>query len=270
MTHDFKIDKGYQNSNRKKINALTINQVDMKKIIASIILVIVSGVALSQAIYKIKTDSLLVTNDSCTAELNLENSTRNIKGFLYNRGNGRTEFRQGIIKNDSLYIIGNDTLKLSAVLSKLIAENGLTKSGDTIRLGGALKKGTTIMNIDSSLTFLFNDGSYQKIGINRGYTGVIEQYGKGRFQTYNERSVSATDWWNTSQAYDTLAKTYSTVGANPGESKLIAGTYTGLTYNPYPQIVGNNSYRFVLNASSGISNLGDAAEVHSEPYRGSG
>jgi len=67
-----------------------------------------------QNIYKIKTDSLLVTNDSCIAEFNLENSTKSIKGFLYNRGNGRTEFRKGMIKiNDSTYLFGNDTLKIN-------------------------------------------------------------------------------------------------------------------------------------------------------------
>lgn len=43
--------------------------------------------------YKIKADSVKITNDSCSAELILENSTKNINGFLYNRGNGRTEFR---------------------------------------------------------------------------------------------------------------------------------------------------------------------------------
>ena len=68
----------------------------------------------SQFIHKIKADSVLITNDSCDAELNLENSTKNVNGFLYNKGNGRTEFRKGLIKiNDSLYIIGNDTLNIA-------------------------------------------------------------------------------------------------------------------------------------------------------------
>lgn len=85
----------------------------MKKVLLLLVAAVSMAEIKSQYIYKIKADSVLITNDSCTAELNLENSTKSIKGFLYNKGNGRTEFRAGLIKiNDSTYIIGNDTLKL--------------------------------------------------------------------------------------------------------------------------------------------------------------
>jgi hypothetical protein len=69
----------------------------------------------AQFIYKIKADSVLITNDSCNAELNLENSTRHVAGgFLYNKGNGRTEFRKALYKvNDTLYLIGGDSLKIA-------------------------------------------------------------------------------------------------------------------------------------------------------------
>lgn len=64
--------------------------------------------------FKIKADSVLITNDSCEAELNLENSTKNVKGFLYNTGNGRTIFKQGAFKIDSLhYLVGSDTIDLT-------------------------------------------------------------------------------------------------------------------------------------------------------------
>ena len=67
----------------------------------------------SQFVYKIKADSVLITNDSCSAELILENSTKDIKGFLYNRGKGRTEFRAALTQiNDTTYVIGDDTLRI--------------------------------------------------------------------------------------------------------------------------------------------------------------
>jgi len=85
----------------------------MKKILLFITACTVTSILSAQYIYKIKADSVLITNDSCTAELNLENSTKNVKGFLYNKGNGRTEFRRGAIKlNDSLYLIGSDTINV--------------------------------------------------------------------------------------------------------------------------------------------------------------
>jgi hypothetical protein len=65
----------------------------MRKIIITVCsLFMVVGVQ-AQFTYKIKADSLLVTNDSCSAEFILENSTKSVNGFLYNTGNGRTQFR---------------------------------------------------------------------------------------------------------------------------------------------------------------------------------
>ena len=87
----------------------------MKKLLT--ILTAISGIAQANAqyIHKIKADSVLITNDSCTAELNLENSTKHIKGFLYNKGNGRTEFRKAEKLNDSTFVFGEDTLVVSGV-----------------------------------------------------------------------------------------------------------------------------------------------------------
>lgn len=82
----------------------------MKKTFLSLILVFILGQAGAQYIHKIKADSVLITNDSCNAELNLENSTRHVKGFLYNKGNGRTEFRKTIQLTDSSFVIGDDTI----------------------------------------------------------------------------------------------------------------------------------------------------------------
>ncbi len=90
----------------------------MKKLFISAILCLAGFIAAAQFVYKIKADSVLITNDSCNAELNLENSTRNVCGFLFNKGNGRTEFRSALIKlNDSTYIVGCDTLHLKTGLN---------------------------------------------------------------------------------------------------------------------------------------------------------
>jgi hypothetical protein len=69
----------------------------------------------AQYVHSIKADTLLVSNDSCNAELILENGTKNIKGFLFNKGNGRTEFRQAVISlGNGEYLIGADTLRAVA------------------------------------------------------------------------------------------------------------------------------------------------------------
>lgn len=98
-----------------------------------IFLVLIIACTLTQAhaqyVHKIKADSVLITNDSCTAELNLENSTKNVKGFLYNKGNGRTEFRKVIKLNDTSFIIGGDTLVIGGN-AKNLATASLTANGN--------------------------------------------------------------------------------------------------------------------------------------------
>lgn len=85
----------------------------------------------AQFVHVIKADSVLITNDSCTAELNLENSTKNVKGFLYNKGNGRTEFRKVMKLNDTTFIMGGDTLIIGGSgASRNFANSDLTFTGD--------------------------------------------------------------------------------------------------------------------------------------------
>ncbi len=105
--------------------------------------------AFTQHIYKIKTDSLLVTNDSCTAELNLENSTKFVNGFLYNKGKGRTEFRRAMIKlTDSTYLFGADTLNFRSLL------NTIGFSGSNIYNSNGSLTGNRMLTLNSySLSF---------------------------------------------------------------------------------------------------------------------
>lgn len=66
----------------------------------------------AQYVYTIKADSVKITNCD-SAELIIENHTQGIPGFLFNTGNGRTQFRRALMSlNDSTYLIGADTLKL--------------------------------------------------------------------------------------------------------------------------------------------------------------
>lgn len=90
----------------------------------------------SQYVYTIKADSVKITNNCDTAELILENRTRDVRGFLYNKWNGRTEFRKGFIRiNDSLFLVGDDTINLNSTLKSITANNGLQKIGNNIQFG---------------------------------------------------------------------------------------------------------------------------------------
>lgn len=89
-----------------------------KTLLTFLIIISIPCLINAQYIYKIKADSVRIYNDSCTAELILENRTKDTLGFLYNKGNGRTEFRRGLIKlSDTSFIIGKDTLTLPGEVS---------------------------------------------------------------------------------------------------------------------------------------------------------
>ena len=113
--------------------------------------------------YKIKADSVKITNDSCNAELILENATRNVQGFLYNKGNGRTEFRKGAIRlNDSTYIIGADTVKTGGGAAKFNAKDGLVRNSDDVFLGSTTS-GSGPHNFTAN-RHLYLNGKYFSIG----------------------------------------------------------------------------------------------------------
>ena len=116
----------------------------MKKILLSTFCCFFSVWLSAQYIYKIKADSVLITNDSCNAELNLENSTRDTLGFLYNKGNGRTTFKRGAIKlSDSTYLIGADTIKVagSAIGNYILNQYGSDQAASYRISGKGLIKG---------------------------------------------------------------------------------------------------------------------------------
>jgi len=78
------------------------------------LLVALSNMLAAQKVYTIQADSVKITNCD-SSELILENHSQGVKGFLYNTGNGRTVFKKGVVKvNDSLYLIGADSLKYNA------------------------------------------------------------------------------------------------------------------------------------------------------------
>jgi hypothetical protein len=104
-------------------------------------------------VYTIKADSVRLTACDST-ELIIENHTQGIPGFLFNTGNGRTIFKRAVQKlNDSLYLIGADTLTIRQ-------PNAWALSGNSATVDGSNFLGTT----DSApLNFRINNVSAGRI-----------------------------------------------------------------------------------------------------------
>jgi hypothetical protein len=96
-------------------------------------------------------DSVRIHGNTGTAELNLENSTDTVKGFLYNKGAGRTEFRHGLIRiSDTLYLIGSDTLHLSGVGGSSNGKNVYYVSRKFNGIAAAVVSGNTLASVNST------------------------------------------------------------------------------------------------------------------------
>jgi len=107
----------------------------MRRILLLLTFLCLGSMVLPQNVYTIKADSVKLTGCDST-ELIFENHTQNVPGFLFNTGNGRTIFKRGLLKiNDSLYLIGADTLKIR---SRWLANSGLSIPDSAVILGQAV------------------------------------------------------------------------------------------------------------------------------------
>ncbi len=100
----------------------------MKQLISLCVFVSAFGGLKAQYTYTIKADSVKLTNCD-SSELIIENHTQTVHGFLFNTNNGRTIFKRGAEKlNDSLYLIGADTVKVKT--------NAWTQGGNSFNSTG--------------------------------------------------------------------------------------------------------------------------------------
>lgn len=90
----------------------------MKKICLVILLASGAFTATAQKKYQISADSVRIFSDCGIAELIIENKTKHVEGYLFNKHLGRTEFRRlelVSVGDSAIAIPGQDTILLRAV-----------------------------------------------------------------------------------------------------------------------------------------------------------
>lgn len=106
----------------------------MKKLLFLLLVMAAVHPIMAQQVYQIRADSVRIYNVCDTAELILENRTSKVNGYLFNKGNGRTEFRKidlVSVGNHQLAIAGQDTIDLRTIGG--IGIDTAYRSGDSIR-----------------------------------------------------------------------------------------------------------------------------------------
>jgi len=132
--------------------------------------------ARAQHVYQIRADSVRIYNVCDTAELIIENRTRGVSGFLYNKNNGRTEFRKidlVQIGGSKLAIAGQDTIDLLQ-MSGVGGIDTLYRFGDSIRYvkRGIVKGMYAPVNDTISLPGVLANGNKANDNIQLGAPGV--------------------------------------------------------------------------------------------------
>ncbi|HEY8898337.1 MAG TPA: hypothetical protein VIM79_26095 [Niastella sp.] len=164
----------------------------MNRILLFLALIGAGQVVHAQYVYTIKADSVKITNTCDTAELIIENHTQTVPGFLYNRGRGRTEFRRGAMAlNDSLYVIGGDTINLYKGRVNVTASNGLNATNNHVKIGGPINDEWTDMWFD----YKPDEKGYKELGI---YSHDFNNYFKVSESNYGDDVQTALSFstWN--------------------------------------------------------------------------
>lgn len=112
----------------------------MKALLCAVALLFLTSISFAQNVYQIRADTVRIYNTCDTAELVLENRTKDTLGFLFNKGKGRTEFRRLHLQQigTKLAIAGQDTLDLSGFnleTLQTVMNRGNTTTRDIV-LGG--------------------------------------------------------------------------------------------------------------------------------------
>lgn len=130
-------------------------------------------------------DTVRIMKQGGTCELYIINKTKDSLGLLTNVGGGLTQFKRSKALNDSMLIVGLDTLTIRGSGEGLTADNGLTKTANNIQLGGALTQPTTIDVGTHNFNFVAPNSTISTTIISIDNTNAIME---GRYEDFSSRS----------------------------------------------------------------------------------
>lgn len=213
-----------------------------------------------------------LTNPNAT-ELQLENSTDTVPGFLFNIGNGITQFRRALIKiNSTTYLIGKDTLFVGSGGSGGSTTPGGPTYAVQVNVNGSFRGYANLMYDTVKNTFT-SGGINNALNSNSIYGAAI-----GQLNTLNNQygyalgSGNTTNQFSLAGGFGTTAGSYSiafgnnvfnntnyssTFGnglLNIYQNALVAGQFNDTTSWPGAASVGDISTYPVFSIGDGTSN----------------
>lgn len=175
----------------------------------ALMLLLVAGVqhARAQYVYKIKADTVRIYNTcDSSAELVLQNRTRNVLGYLYNKGGGVTEFRA--LNPVDLIYKSNDTLYYRLSTGQI----GHVKIG----LSAAEQSSSFILNQNAAAQAIANAWISGYFKANTGYQSIRTTAANGTVDYSILDLASGSNRWG-------LGRTGLESGSNSGTDFVIKG-----------------------------------------------
>ena len=238
----------------------------MQRLFIMLFMITLCAPAFAQHVYKIKTDSLLVTNDSCNAEFILENETKFVNGFLYNKGKGRTIFKQAMIKlNDSIYLFGGDTLNFRSLLNTIgFSGTNIYNSNGTLTGNRMITLSSNTLDIAGSTTSRFFANGNVAIGTttDAGYKLDVN----GAFKSTTLHALNNNFYWGPGSGVPTgPLRIVRLTNWGTGSGIEIGALNTNLaSFTTTPVIVGNSNS--IADAESYIMGSGNSIGVNLNGY----
>lgn len=245
----------------------------MRKLLLSLLFVLfIVSTTLAQLDFRVKSDTIVLTNGTSPAELIIENSTKNIKGILVNRGNGQTEFRQVQRLNDSTFVFGYDTLTFGGGAAQSLQQ--VTDAGKTTPRfinadSGYYQRGIPLLvATDSILKLGYHAGESNTTG--GGNTAIGNQALQNNTSGYNNTAVGFSVMMQNTTGSNNVAVGASTLTSNTSGSGNVAIGRWALTSNS----TGSNNVGIGVNAlianTTGSENtaMGYMAAVQSNTVNG--
>lgn len=194
-------------------------------------------------------DSVFMHSNSGKSELILQNSTDTVNGFLFNNGAGRTAFRRALVKiNDSLYLIGADTLNIHNA-------GGASTSGWSLSGNSATVAGTNFIGTTDNMPLLLkvNNTTAGYLGTSTNYNtsfGILSLSSSATGAKNTASGASALSLNTT--GYDNVGSGYAALKSNTSGYRNAAIGYESM----YQNISGYNNV-----AIGNISQSWDTAGV---------
>lgn len=146
-----------------------------------------SQVMAQKNVYQIRADSVRIYSGCDTAELIIENRTKDTLGFLFNKGKGRTEFRKlrlQTVGSNAIAITGQDTLQLGTIIKTAV--DTLYTSGNTLYYR---KTNGLVVAVPLDLS-AWGDGRYDLLATNMR---LIPNGGSSGWSSWNANKVIGYD-----------------------------------------------------------------------------